>query len=608
MEIANMKKYTAILATLLVGAVSCNPLDILNTKPEATLDKETFFKSEDNLRMYSDAFYGVYNDIDEFYEQQTDHFVNKDLSAQMRGTNSRTVPASGGGWSYTMLRRINTLLEYVDYCPDEAARTKYIAVARFFRANFYFEKVKRFGDVPWLDHIIDNDDPILYEKTRDSREEVVHHIIEDLDYAIENLSDAKSLYRVSKWSALALKAQVCLYEGTFRKYHPGNISQDPPTPWSAEYETSEQLLTLAAEAAEEIMNSGKFRLKDDYLQLFAEPDADPDEMILAMRFEQAMDRRNNTTAFALVPTQGMPGLTKKFVDSFLMNDGTRFTDREGWATMEFNEEVKDRDPRLACITRTPGYTRIGTTDVLAPDYGSSCTGFQLVKFVMDPANSNQDRVGMSFNDLPIYRLGEIYLIYAEAKAELGTLTQKDLDISVNLLRKRVGMPDMNIEVANANPDPYLLSAEYGYTSEVLAASPNKGVIIEIRRERAVELAQEGRRWDDLMRWREGKCIEQAIYGPYFKGAGRYDLNGDGAVDFILYEGDKPKDKVQVYKIGGESPEIILTEGTSGYVHFHQKIEHIFNEDRDYLYPIPTEERELNRELAQNPGWVDGLDY
>ena len=153
MEIANMKKYTAILATLLVGAVSCNPLDILNTKPEATLDKETFFKQEDNLRLYSDAFYGVYNDIDEFYEQQTDHFVNKDLSAQMRGTNSRTVPASGGGWSYTMLRRINTLIEYADYCPDEAARAKYVGIARFFRANFYFEKVKRFGDVPWLDQI-----------------------------------------------------------------------------------------------------------------------------------------------------------------------------------------------------------------------------------------------------------------------------------------------------------------------------------------------------------------------------------------------------------------------------------------------------------------------
>ena len=99
-----MKKYTAILATLLVGAVSCNPLDILNTKPEATLDKETFFKQEDNLRLYSDAFYGVYNDIDEFYEQQTDHFVNKDLSAQMRGTNSRQVPATGGGWSYSTVQ------------------------------------------------------------------------------------------------------------------------------------------------------------------------------------------------------------------------------------------------------------------------------------------------------------------------------------------------------------------------------------------------------------------------------------------------------------------------------------------------------------------------
>ncbi|MGM9790895.1 MAG: RagB/SusD family nutrient uptake outer membrane protein [Candidatus Cryptobacteroides sp.] len=603
-----MKKYTAILAALLLGVVSCNPLDILNTRPEATLDKETFFKQEDNLRIYSDAFYGIYNSYDEFYQEQTDHFVNKNLSTLMQGTDARQVPASGGGWSFTMLRRINTLLEYVDYCPSEEARTKYVAIARFFRANYYFEMVKKFGDVPWLDHIVDNDDPILYEKTRDSREEVIHHILEDIDFAIENLSDQKSVYRVNKWSALALKANICLYEGTFRKYHPGNISQAPATPWSAKYETSEQLLTLAAEAAEAIMLSGQFRLKDDYLQLFAEPDADTDEFILAMRFEQAMDRRNNTTAFALVPTQGMPGLTKKFVDSFLMKDGSRFTDIEGWETMEFVDEVKDRDPRLACITRTPGYTRINSTDVLAPDYGSSCTGFQLVKFVMDPANSNQDRVSMSFNDLPIYRIGEIYLIYAEAKAELGTLTQDDLDISVNLLRQRVDMPFMDMAIANADPDPYLLSAEYGYTSEVLAASENKGVIVEIRRERAIELAQEGRRWTDLMRWREGKCVEQAIYGPYFKGAGSYDLNGDGAVDFILYEDKKPADKVQVYKIGGDSPEIILTEGTSGYVNFHEKIKHIFNEDRDYLYPIPSEERVLNRNLPQNPGWVDGLDY
>lgn len=597
-----MKKYSVIFATLLMGVVSCNLLD---TKPESTIDKETFFREESNLKMYSDAFYGVYNDIEGFYKQQSDHIVCKDLSTLMRGSNSRQVPATGGGWSWTMLRRINTLIEYVDYCPNEEAQVKYVALARFFRANFYFEKVKRFGDVPWLDHILDNDDPLLYEKTRDPREEVVHHILEDLDYAIEHLSDAKSVYRVNKWSALALKAQVCLYEGTFRKYHPGNISHDPVLPWSEEYESADELLTLAWQSAEAIMNSHKYSLKNDYLQLFAEPDADTDEFILALKFEKTLSRRNNTTAFALLETQGMPGLTKKFVDSFLMKDGSRFTDQEGWQTLGFMDEVKDRDPRLACLTRTPGYTRIGSTEVLAPDYGSSCTGFQLVKFVMDPSNSNQDRVDYSFNDLPIYRLGEIYLIYAEAKAELGILEQTDLDISINKLRARVGMPDLKLDEAKDSPDPYLLSAEYGYTNPVLHSSSNKGIILEIRRERSIELAQEGRRWDDLIRWREGKCVEQEIYGPYFPGVGSYDLTGDGQVDFILYDGKKPGDKVQVYKLG---TEIILSEGDKGFVNYHHNIQHIFDESRDYLYPIPTDERILNKDIYQNPNWVDGLDY
>ena len=589
-----MKKIFAILLPAVALCFASCDGDLLNKTPESTISPDSYFKTEADLKLFSNAFYSQFDDS--FYEDQSDHFINLNLSNELRGGNVRTVPSTGGGWSWTMLRRINELLRNIDKCQDEKVRAEYAGLAKFFRAFFYFEKVKRFGDVPWVGEAFDSDAAELYAP-RDSREVIMTHMLEDIDEAIAVLPAAKSLYRVNKYAALALKAQFCLYEGTYRRYHGISLSGH----------SAEDYLNLAVQAAEEIM-AGPYKLKDDYLMLFAEENADPDEMILAMQFDRTVQRKNNTTAFATMSTQGAPGLTKKFVDSFLMKDGSRFTDRKGWETMQFIDEVADRDPRLACLTRTPGYTRIGATDVLAPDFGSSVTGFQLVKFVMDVTLPEVDRVDKSYNDLPIYRLGEIYLIYAEAKAELGTLTQKDLDISVNLLRKRVGMPDMNIEVANANPDPYLLSAEYGYTSEVLAASPNKGVIIEIRRERAVELAQEGRRWDDLMRWREGKCIEQAIYGPYFKGAGRYDLNGDGAVDFILYEGDKPKDKVQVYKIGGESPEIILTEGTSGYVHFHQKIEHIFNEDRDYLYPIPTEERELNRELAQNPGWVDGLDY
>lgn len=597
-----MKKYFIILASMLIAATGC---DILNTTPESTLNKDTFFQTETDLKLFTDAFYAQFEDNSKFYQAQSDHFINLNLSNELRGGSVRTVPATGGGWSFTMLRRINNLLENIDKCKDESVRAQYTALAQFFRAYFYMEKIKRFGDVPWIDRPLSDNDPDLY-KGRDSREYVFHMILADLDAAIAGLPSAKTPYRVNKYAALAFKAQACLYEGTYRKYHSANTSTGKA--WSTDYESSQELLEMAAAAASEVMSCGMYKLADDYLTLFAQPDADRNEYILAMRFELSPKRLNNTTAFATMPTQGAPGLTKKFVDSFLMKDGSRFTDREGWATMGFIDEVADRDPRLACLTRLPGYTRIGAPgQVLASDYSCSVTGFQLVKFVMDASLENVDRVDMSYNDLPVFRLAEQYLIYAEAKAELGVLSQADLEMSVNIIRARAGMPAMSMVEANANPDSYLLGGEYGYSSPVLAANPNVGVILEIRRERAIELAQEGRRWDDLMRWKEGKCIDQPMYGPYFPAAGKYDITGDGVADLYLYEGDKPSDKnIQLLKIG-EKTGVILSEGTYGYVDNQKEVAHSFNEDRDYLYPIPTQERQLNLEnLTQNPGWNDGL--
>lgn len=595
-----MKKYIVILASMLIAVTGC---DILNTTPESTLNKDSFFQTETDLQLFSNAFYDQFDDDAKFYQAQSDHFINLNLSNELRGGNTRNVPSTGGGWSFTMLRRINNLLENIDKCKDDAVRAQYTALAKFFRAYFYFEKVKRFGDVPFIDRPLEDNDEALYG-ARDTREYVFHKILEDVDEAIAVLPSAKSLYRVNKYAALAFKAQACLYEGTYRTYHANNTSTN--NPWSTEYETADQLLGLAAAAAKEVMD-GPYKLKNDYLMLFAEPDADTDEMILAMRFEPVIGRKNNTTAFATMPSQGCPGLTKKFVDSFLMKDGSRFTDKEGWETMTFMDEVADRDPRLAYITRIPGYTRIGApTTVLASDYSSSVTGFQLVKFVMDATLDAVDRVDMSYNDLPIYRLGEIYLIYAEAKAELGDLSQDDLNISVNKLRARVGMPAMDLVDAKANPDSYLLGGTYGYSSPVLAANPNVGVILEIRRERAIELAQEGRRWDDLMRWAEGKCIDQPMYGPYFPGEGKYDITGDGVADLYFYTGTKPSEKnIQLLELGVKTG-VILSEGDHGYVDNQKGIEHSFNESRDYLYPIPTQERLLNRNLTQNPGWDDGI--
>lgn len=600
-----MKQNIIAIIALSLGLTSCD--NLLNLSPMSDITQTDYFKTETDLQLFSNSFYN--NLLDKSpYDDQSDLYIQQTLSDEMLGGTKRVVPASGGGWTWTDLRKMNTLLAYANQCEDEDAVIKYTALTRFFRAYFYFEKVKRFGDVPWYDVELGSDDEALY-KPRDSREFVMTKMIEDIDYAIENLPDRdeekSSPFRVNKWAALALKAQFCLYEGTYRKYHQLNI----------EGNTYTYYLDLAAKAAKDIIDNGPYKLystgnpNTDYMMLFASEDANPDEYILAIKFDYGLQIYHNATAHTLVPTQGRPGLTKKMVNTYLMNDGTAFTDKAGWQEMTFKEEMKNRDPRLYQSIRTPGYTRIGETTVLAPDFSVSVTGYQPIKFVQEPTASggNVDRNDRSTCDLPVYRYAEVLLNYAEAKAELGTLTQEDLDISVNEIRKRVGMPDLLMNNANANPDRYLSSEETGYPN---VTGDNKGVILEIRRERAIELSQEGFRFDDLVRWKAGSCIDQELYGMYFPGPGNYDLTGDDVADVILYANgtSKPDTQagVQVYEIG---KDIMLTDDNEGYVFYHKNISRTqFSQERDYLYPIPINERSLNPNLTQNPGWNDGLSF
>lgn len=602
-----MKRFIIAALALSVGLASCD--DLLNLSPKSEISQDDYFKTATDLQLFSNSFYNNLLDK-EPYDDQSDIYVQQKLSDEIIGGNKRVVPASGGGWTWTDLRKMNTLLAYAGNCSDKAAVTKYTALTRFFRAFFYFEKVKRFGDVPWYDVELGSADEALY-KPRDSRELVMSRMMEDIDFAIEYLptreEEPSSPYRVNRWAALALKAQFCLYEGTYRKYHGITLEGNDYTYY----------LDQAAKAAQEIIEKGPYKLystghpESDYLMLFAEEDANPDEYILAINFDFGLAIYHNATGHALVATQGQPGLTRKMVNMYLMKDGSRFTDRPGWQEMTFLEETQNRDPRLAQSIRTPGYTRIGTTEVLPPDLSTSITGYQPVKFVQAPtaAGGNVDRPSYSTCDLPVYRYAEVLLNYAEAKAELGTLTQEDLDISVNLLRDRVGMNDAHLDMAkaNANPDRYLSAKETGYPN---VSGSNKGVILEIRRERAVELMQEGFRFDDLVRWKAGACIDQDIYGMYFPGPGAYDLSGDGKADVILYAkgGSKPNagEGVLVYEIG---KDIMLTDDNGGYVYRHKDIvRNGFDEVRDYLYPIPINERSLNKNLTQNPGWDDGLDF
>ena len=237
-----MKK---ILSILTVGCAltlsSCE--DWLDKYPLAQMSPETFFSNENELQAFSNTFYTIFPG-DGLYNEGYDNIVKNEIAAEMR--DGRTIPASGGGWTWTDLRKFNTLLEYSGNCKDTDIRNRYDAVARFFRAYFYFEKVKRFGDVPWYAKPLGSADPEL-KRPRDSREFVMQRMIEDIDFAIRYLPTKHDLYRITKWTALALKSRFCLFEGTFRKYHDIDL---PENDWK-------YYLSLSAKASEEfITNSG----------------------------------------------------------------------------------------------------------------------------------------------------------------------------------------------------------------------------------------------------------------------------------------------------------------------------------------------------------------
>lgn len=620
-----MKKllYIPIVLLGLAGFTSCE--DAIDLTPKSDIPLEDYFNTATDLQLFTNYFYpNVLTqacNANPCFDDQADDMFAIPLSTELRAGQSRTIPASGGGWGWGALRRINTFLENVtrEQCPEkikDAEINHYRAVARFFRAYFYFQKVRRFGDVPWVERQMEMDDPGLYDP-RLSREFIMKKMLEDVDYAISILpakaKESSAPYRVTKGAALALKSNFCLFEGTFRKYHNIDLSADYKNPLTGETEQGHDwkfYLEECVKASEALIATKDYKLyttgkfDDDYRNMFAAQDANKDEYILAVKYDQGQEIKHNSNSFTLTATQGQPGYTRKFVASYLLKDGSRFTDIPGWQTMQFVDEMTNRDPRLGQSVRGLNYHRQGSTFIMPVDLKLTRTGYQPIKFVTESTQGkyNMDMNNTSSCDLPEFRYAEVLLNLAEAKAELETLTQADLDKTIKLIRDRVGMPKLDMAAANANPDPYLMNPETGYTT--LPTGSNLGVILEIRRERGVEMVQEGRRWWDLMRWKCGKMIDQAFTGQYIPGTGSYDFTGDGVPDVILYAADQkkpfaPNDEVLLQL----EKDVILTEGTYGYINgVRGQIRNGFNEARDYLYPIPSDELNLNPNLVQNPGW------
>lgn len=557
--------------------VSCD----LDLAPEDTLSPGTYFQNGSQLELWTNRFYTMFPDADDLAKQNADDNISSELGETLMG--QRTA-ASESGWNWDRLRDINYFLQHSNQCSDESAKKQYDGVAYFFRAYFYYVKVRRYGDVPWYDQVLNSDDDELLAKPRQDREIIMDSVMQDLDRAIDMLPTTKDQVHVTKWTALALKSRAALYEGTWRKYR--GLSN------------SEKFLQQAADAGEQFINNGNYKLyttgTEPYRTLFNSIDCVSDEVILTKKYSTSSNVRHSIP-FNII--QYRQGFTKRFMNHYLMADGTRFDEQEGWQTMDYVAETKNRDPRMAQTVLCPGYIQTGASRVTTNDL-SALTGYRPIKYVNSSA---YDGALKAITDYPLFRAAEVYLNFAEAKAELGTLSQADLDKSVNKLRDRVNMPHLSMTVANANPDA-LLQEYYPNVTQ----SSNTGVILEIRRERTVELALEGFRLWDMFRWKEGQQFTKPFEGCYFPGEGEYDMDEDGTNDLLLYTTSKGSFKGTSYQIG---KDIILTNSTSGNIHALSNISITWDENRDYLWPIPASERVLTGgALTQNPGWTDSTNF
>jgi hypothetical protein len=584
----NMKKIFCFAVILLV-AVSCD--DFLNVLPENNLSEEAFFSSEKDMEIYANGFLQRYLPDDDgvaFADQYADYVATRASTTFLKGDSWR--PEDQGGWSWGQLRDANWFLDNIvrakDLVPADVYN-HYVGVGRFWRAYFYYNMVKTFGNVPWYDHELDKDETDQLYKGRDSRQFVMDRVLEDLSFASTYCStDSKivtSSTRISRWVALAFKARVCLFEGTYRKYHTelGLTA------------SAGRFLQEAVAACETLIKESPYRLetagdvKTRYRSLFNSETLNTNEVILGVVFRTNV-RMHDLTWKSFSASYGAGwSLTKQFVNQYLMLDGTRFTDRAGYQTTPYTEEFKNRDYRLQQTVISPDYQRKvnGANIKVAPNFTMNFTGYQLIKWAID----DEVHVGKatSANSLPLFRYAEVLLNCAEAKAELGEMDETVWNATIRPVRERAGV-DGSAPVAY---DSYLAAYYRNQTTDRW--------ILEVRRERAVELAFEQLRYDDLMRWKMGELIEMPWQGVYIDALDKgYDLNGDGSIDLTVSR--TSASSATCVKL--DDATFSLTGGTSGNLVYGQHQGRMWI-DKKYLRPVPASAAQVNPNLLpQNAGW------
>ncbi len=587
-----MKHYIISFVCLLSFLISgCNYLD---TEPGDVISSDHFWETSNAaaLEQYCNLYYPklIKGHGDPLSwnlgsmissEFQSDNLLSAGPSAITFGQNLTLTSSSD--WDWSIVRGCNAFLENYQKSPaSDTDKKKYAGEILFFKAMDYFNKVRLFGDVPWYDKTLNKNDTELF-KGRDPRAVVMQNILTTIDQAIEFLPRKTKVYRVSRDAALLLKARICLYEGTWRRYR--GVEGD------VEY------LEKAYDAAGKLMEYGYSLYKgtgteDSYFDLFIQDNYDENpEVILSREYEPAINMGHNVPNY--IPNSEM-GMSRDCFEEYLCSKTGKPISICGCHNpdMGYIAEMKNRDGRLLqtiCLPEKDSkYARYlfrndnGSIKGGAPNifsilpgsdkrtfYGASCTGYAMCKFYKASEHLIGNHKGGI--DCPVMRYAEVLLIRAEAGAELGK--DPELDQTINALRSRVGFNIKLTENPIEDPD---LAAKYPNVQGV-----NKNLIREIRRERRIELFAEGYRWDDVCRWNVG----EVVYNRERRGA-KMDPNLYTAKEIAII-----REQVGFDKDGFITP---YTKRSPYTMNFKAK---------NYLYNIPLNEISLNPNLLpQNPGW------
>lgn len=552
-------KYIKAIGSCMAGLLlmsSCQDIDLL---PKDNVPDQLFWKTSADFMKEANK---LYTSLETFETKDADSDIGFEMNENTTSNGTLIAPNNEALWDSTFvnLRQTNTIIEKAASFEGNASEIEqYVAEARFFRAYVLFQLMQKYNDVPILTTVLNVDSPELYG-TRNKQQEVEDFILKELEESYGQLPlqselGSDEIGRVTQGAALALKARVALFAGTWAKYH-----QHRP-----DYQ---QLLDQAIKAASRVIESGEYKLfegadENSYRQLFIEKGDDAVESILASRY--FVDIRMHSTGNSVYwGWRGTP--TKKLADMYLCkNTGLPISDPasgfKGFETIK--DEFEGRDPRMKQTILMPGTkylsAQIGLDSCVArfSTRPETRTGYKLYKFMGEAFTG----VDQSTYDYHTFRYAEVLLILAEATFEKdGAISDDILGKTINVVRSRKGV-------------------EMPALTNAFVQAHGLDMQAEIRRERTIELAFEGFRRNDLRRWKTAEAeLKQAIRGIKYKGS--------------EYE------KLQVLNDG--NPGLV---DKNGFLIVEPAENRIFVSPKNYYYSVPLDELYLNPNLMpNNPGW------